>query len=413
MIFLSETKLSSSEFGRIKSKLRDFEGLAVDSMGRAGGLALMWRKDVDVVLRTMSVHHIDVVVRGGLGEDEWRLTGFYGWPETQCRHLSWKLLEDLAGQSHLPWAWLGDFNEILRGSEKKGGVDRAEWQMVNFRSAVDVCGFREVPFSGYEFTYDNGRELAENRQTRLDRAFATDEWFTSFPEAHLYNLDREWSDHAPIKLTLWRQKGRMALGEKPFRFEQFWVAEEECEGVIENAWRGGYSLDSKLAMCTDNLKAWSEDKFCPIFRELKKKRRALRKLNKGGLSRDEGEKRRSLVRDIEGLVRHEEAYWRQRSRVLWLKEGDRNSKFFHQRASGRKRRNTIRKLIDEEGMEHVGDEALGAVAVDYFKIIFSSSNPPQIDRALQDFQPRVTAEMNEGLQADYSKIIVRRRYRLR
>lgn len=76
LVFLSETKLSSGEFYRIRDNLGDFHGLAVDSMGRSGGLALLWRKDIDVVLSSMSVHHIDVVVRRGVSDEEWRFTGF-------------------------------------------------------------------------------------------------------------------------------------------------------------------------------------------------------------------------------------------------------------------------------------------------------------------------------------------------
>lgn len=73
------------------------------------------------------------------------------------RNLSWELLAELATQSTIPWVCLGDFNEILFPTEKNGGSDRAEWQMTNFRNVVDACGFRDVPFSGYAFTYDNSR----------------------------------------------------------------------------------------------------------------------------------------------------------------------------------------------------------------------------------------------------------------
>lgn len=126
--------------------------------------------------------------------------------------------------------------------------------MASFKEAVDACGFIDVPFSGYEFTYDNGRELEENIQCRLDRALATLTWRELFPDGHLWHLDREWSDHAPSKLTFWKPRIEPRLGPKPFRFEQYWTSEGECEGVIENAWLGGATLPAKLELCAADLK---------------------------------------------------------------------------------------------------------------------------------------------------------------
>lgn len=77
-------------------------------------------------------------------------------------HLSWSLLRALTSHSDLPWLYLGDFNEILRWSEKRGGNDRAEWQMNNLREVADVCGLKENDFKGYEFTYENGKEEGVN-----------------------------------------------------------------------------------------------------------------------------------------------------------------------------------------------------------------------------------------------------------
>lgn len=65
-------------------------------------------------------------------------------------------------QSNLAWLCIGDFNEILLMTEKRCGNDKAKWQMTNFRNTIDACGFQDIAYSGYEFTYDNERELEDN-----------------------------------------------------------------------------------------------------------------------------------------------------------------------------------------------------------------------------------------------------------
>ena len=49
--------------------------------------------------------------------------------------------------------------------------------------------------------------------------------------------------------------------------------------------------------------------------------------------------------DIEKLTLLEEISWRQKSRVLHLREGDANTKFFHRMANSNRRNNGIESLM--------------------------------------------------------------------
>ncbi|XP_074297456.1 uncharacterized protein LOC141628183 [Silene latifolia] len=401
LVFLCETKLSGSDLRRMRAHLCDYEGMEVDSVGRSGGLSFLWRKGVTCVFWSASVHHMDFDVQGEGGT--WRVTGFYGWPAVCDRHLSWELMRELgAGNDNRPWVCVGDFNEILFVTEMKGG-DRPQWQMNNFRYAVDDCGLRDVDFEGYEFTYDNGQAEDDNRQLRIDRAMGNKRWFEMFPRAKLIHMDREWSDHASIKLMLnHRDEEQGMSGGRIFRFEQMWVGEDGCEEAIRRAWDlNGGDLISTISTCAKELQEWKGINIGKILRDIKAKRRRLKRLSAGGRSQRLINERKILVKEVAKLLKQVEIYWKQRSRALWLKEGDRKTKYFHRKAGQRNEKNNIAKLIDDNGHEHVGTEAIGTVVRRYFMQLFESGRPQFSDTVIDVVTDRVSENMNDGLKPDY------------
>lgn len=72
-----------------------------------------------------------------------------------------------------------------------------------------------------------------------------------------------------------------------------------------------------------------------------------------------GERRREICetkQQLEYIVFKEEVIWRQKAKVHWAKEGDCNSKIFHQIMKGRLGKNTINSLEIDDG-SIVEDEA--------------------------------------------------------
>ena len=104
-----------------------FDGLiTVDPRGRSGGLALVWKVKDQVQLRSSSRNHIDVEISIA-GKDSWRLTGVYGEPDRTQRRKTWDLLRNLARDSNLPWCVIGDLNNVVSQSDKRGGAPYPSW----------------------------------------------------------------------------------------------------------------------------------------------------------------------------------------------------------------------------------------------------------------------------------------------
>lgn len=63
------------------------------------------------------------------------------------------------------------------------------------------------------------------------------------------------------------------------------------------------------------------------------------------------------------------------SKADWLKERDRNTKFFYAKASSRKRKNKIWGILDEQDKWTEEAEDIERMFYDYFANLFTSTNP--------------------------------------
>jgi hypothetical protein len=194
IVFLMETRLEVRSLEWLRLRLRMKGCMGVDRHGLGGGLALLWDSSVDVHIQHYSDHHIsaNVVQADGI---QWRITGFYGHPETSLRHRSWSLLRHLRGPSGVPWMVMGDFNEIMRIDEMVGQADRNTTQMALFREALLDCELIDMGFTGSALTWSNNREQTALVRARLDRVVANSGWMSLFPMAVISHLVVACSDH--------------------------------------------------------------------------------------------------------------------------------------------------------------------------------------------------------------------------
>ena len=83
-----------------------------------GGLALLWKGDVQLDAVNYMANHILAKVVEGDGF-VWFLSGFYGWPEASQKVMSWVLLQHLRSVVDGLWVCIGDFNVTLYKEAKQ------------------------------------------------------------------------------------------------------------------------------------------------------------------------------------------------------------------------------------------------------------------------------------------------------
>ncbi|RVX01714.1 Cytochrome c oxidase assembly protein COX11, mitochondrial [Vitis vinifera] len=142
--------------------------------------------------------------------------------------------------------------------------------------------------TGGEFTWNGG--LNNQAWARLDKFLVSPSWLDQFSGVTQSRLSRPISDHFPIVL----------------------------EGGIEVKGSASYRLAAKM-------------------KEIKKKLKR-EKLDCGG------NRIKKAKESYKKWVLLEEVHWRQLSREIWLREGDRNTGFFHRMASAHRRNNALDRV---------------------------------------------------------------------
>ena len=158
-----------------------------------------------------------------------------------------------------------------------------------------------------------------------------------------------------------------------------------------------------LKECSKTLTKWSRNDLGFYAKKIKEKRKLLQEAIQADRDGSKGDEIDYLRKEINELLDEEEIRWNQRSRVDWLKLGDRNTQYFHHRASQRKRKNEIRGLWDKDGRwcENMGD--IANIAIAYFLELFTTSSPTKVVEVVETVQRCITEEMNEQLTKEFQK----------
>ena len=81
-----------------------------------------------------------------------------------------------------------------------------------------------------------------------------------------------------------------------------------------------------------------------------------------------------LQEEMEVHREQEEILWRQKSEVQWLKEGERNTKFFHRDMTHRRYINHITQLEDAQGIPIRDHDQIVEELNSYYKDLLTETN---------------------------------------
>lgn len=139
----------------------------------------------------------------------------------------------LHDQTKLPWLIGGNFNEIVKSSEKYGGLEINNRRSDKFIQCLNYCNLVDLGYTGSRFTWSNNRQLSHCILERLDRCLTNYDWLNQFPEASVQHLPRTHSGHSPLLLNLNKLK---APNEFFFHFETIWITHPLFNFIITLNW---------------------------------------------------------------------------------------------------------------------------------------------------------------------------------
>ncbi|KAK8562313.1 hypothetical protein V6N12_010397 [Hibiscus sabdariffa] len=352
------------------------------------GLAIFWNNKIKVDLLSYSPLHIDVVINYD-SSLVYHFTGFHGRSESTQKKHNWALLDRLRSASPLPWLLGGDFNEILTLSEKQGGSRKPHHHMTDFRECLLRNNLSDCkPSQGWFTWLQSGPRVSPIRE-RLDRFVADDAWFSRFPSFRAWSEYSPHSDHHFILLDTSVSpappgpRGQGGL----FQFESCWAREPDCVALVHALWaHTPGSLPVKLSAISNGLRQWQHSKRDKEWGRIPVLRSEIDRLSARKLSPDELAVLLAAKGELRHLLNLQEVYWAQRSRILWLSAGDRNTSFFHAKASARRRKNSILGLYDAQGSWCTSTGDVLRIAKDYFSALFSTA--AEVVAAFRDINPR-------------------------
>ena len=373
MVVLVETHLSGEQADTVCDRIGFSGKLRVDAQGFSGGIWMFWKAE-EIMVTSFGSHsqHITVEIKK-VGEEPWLFSAVYASPDSSLRRDLWRELERVKQTYDGPWLAAGDFNDTICLSERNGsGGSEMQRRCRMFSDWINNNDLIDLGYSGPAHTWFRGNSVDTFKSARLDRGLINDKWRIQFTEGSLRNLPKSCSDHCPILIST-TGFAPLPASLKPFRFQAAWLNHGKFHEFVKNNWIASAPIIPFLKTFAHKIQRWNKEEFYNIFRkksELWARLEGIQKLLAQGHQPHLIKLESKLRKEMESVLNDEEMLWFQKSRLDAIRDGDRNTRYFHLSTIIRRKRNKIEALLDDAGNWVTDSEAVKDMVSNFWSRLF-------------------------------------------
>jgi hypothetical protein len=150
------------------------------------------------------------------------------------------------------------------------------------------------------------------------------------------------------------------------------------------------------------MKRWIFETFGSVKAEIKRLRAQLDAVRTKAMQKGTSPEVVALEKQLHEIFEREEVMYKQRSRQDWLRSEDKNTKYFQNRCSHRRRKNIVLGLRREDGTMCRTNEGKSQMALAFYHKLYSSEGSNNTEQILNLMGSLVSDEMNQALTAQLS-----------
>jgi len=284
------------------------------------------------------------------------VASIYGANSYSAKRVLWPDLNNLQG----PWCVLGYFNVIFFVAVARGGSLPNNLSCAKFHDWINSNELLVIPSSGASFTWSNGRLGNQRIERKLDRVLCNFPCLDTWYNCRYKVLVRNYSNHHPLLVEF----ASSLISRKPYTFKFFkmWLQHRSCRQFIQQSWDENvvgcpmFILQQKLKRLKLSLKDWNKNVFGNVHEVVVDKQKILLSLQHQIQVADSAEmdmllvQQQQAMQNLDMTLDCQALFWKEKYKMLWFKDGDRNSSFFHAMVKKRANSNGIQRLVDGDSV---------------------------------------------------------------